>query len=122
MQMNPFSYRPTFQMGVRLIGLDVTLTNSLARAYGDFDFERGYFDLVVEVDAKEGQMEGYVKPLFRHIQVLSLRKDLKGDDPLTFFWEAVVGLTTGVLKNQGRDQFGTVVPMKGDLNGPRVDV
>ena len=36
MKFDPFSYRPTFQMATRLIGLDVTKTNDLARAYGKF--------------------------------------------------------------------------------------
>src|SRR5688572_18734542 len=47
MKLDPFSYRPTFQLAVRLLGLDVTKTNNLARAYGAFDFERGFFDLVI---------------------------------------------------------------------------
>src|SRR5207248_3276293 len=64
MKLDPFSYRPTFQMAVRLLGLDVTKINLLTRAYGAFDFEGGWFDLVIEVDAKEGLLEGYVKPMF----------------------------------------------------------
>ena len=63
MTLDPFSYRPTFHMAVRLLGLDVTKINDLALAYGKFDFKRGWFDLVIESDSKEGQMTGYVKPL-----------------------------------------------------------
>jgi hypothetical protein len=122
MKLNPFSYRPTFQLAVRLVGLDVTQVNSLSRAYGQFDFEHGYFDLVVELNAKEGEIEGYVKPLFRNVQVLSLKKDIQQDNVLQFFWEALVGLTTEVLKNQPRDQFGTLVPLRGSFEGPRTDL
>src|SRR5437899_926465 len=46
MTLDPFSYRPTFHMAVRLVGLDVTKVNDLALAYGKFDFKRGWFDLV----------------------------------------------------------------------------
>jgi hypothetical protein len=119
---DPSSYRPSFQLAVRLIGLDVTKTNALARAYGKFDFESGWFDLVVELDAKEGQLEGYVKPLFRNLKIFSMREDLARDNPLQAFWEALVGTATEVLKNQPRQQFGTVIPLTGDLNGPRTDV
>jgi hypothetical protein len=122
MKLNPFSYRPTFQLAVRLIGLDVTEVNALTQAYGKFDFERGYFDLVVELDSKEGAIEGYVKPLFRNIKVLSLEKDIPEDDVLTFFWEALVGLGTDILKNQPRDQFGTMIPLRGSFDGPKTDV
>lgn len=119
MKLDPSSYNPTFQMAVRLIGLDVTKTNDLARAYGAFDFEHGFFDLVVEMDCKEGQVEGYVKPLFRNLKVLSLKNDLKEDDVFHLFWEAVVGTVSEVLKNQKRDQVATVIPFKGDLTNPR---
>jgi hypothetical protein len=122
MKFDPFSYRPTFQLAVRLVGLDVTQTNALAKAYGSFDFERGFFDLVIEVNAKEGLLEGYIKPLFRHLTVLSLKKDIKEDNVLEFFWEALVGVGMEVFKNQPRDQVATLIPLTGDLNRPNMDV
>lgn len=122
MKLDPFSYRPTFQLAVRLLGLDVQKLNEVARHYGKFDFEAGWFDLVVEVDAKEGQLEGYVKPLFRNIRVFSLDPDIKEDNVVEFFWEALVGVATGVLKNAPRDQFGTVIPFRGDPGGQTPDL
>lgn len=116
MTLNPFSYRPTFHMAVRLLGLDVTKINDLALAYGKFDFKRGWFDLVIESDSKEGQMTGYIKPLFRNLQVFSLTKDLKDDNVLQFFWQALVGAVTRVLTNQARDQFGTLIPFTADYS------
>jgi hypothetical protein len=117
MTLDPFSYRPSFHMATRLLGLDVTKINDLARAYGKFDFKRGWFDLVIEVDAKEGQLTGYAKPLFRNLKVFSLGQDLKEDDVLQFFWQALVGAVTAVLKNQPRDQFGTLIPFSGNVSG-----
>jgi hypothetical protein len=117
MKLDPFSYRPTFHMAVRLLGLDVTKINDLAIAYGAFDFQRGWFDLVVEVDAKEGLLDGYVKPLFRDLKIFSLRHDIKTDNVLGFFWEALLGVTTGVVKNHPRDQFGTLIPFHGSTEG-----
>lgn len=122
MKMNPFSYRPTFHLAVRLLGLDVTKTNNLARAYGAFDFESGWFDLVIEMDVKEGLVEGYVKPLFRNLKVFSLTKDIREDNVLELFWEAMVGVATNLLKNPPRDQLATLVPFRGDMSGPRTDV
>lgn len=110
MTLDPFSYNPTFHMGLRLIGLDVTKVNDLALTYGKFDFKRGWFDLVVETDAKEGQLTGYVKPLFRNLKVFSLKQDIKEDNVLQFFWQALVGAATAVFKNQPHDQFGTLIP------------
>ena len=117
MVLDPFSYRPTFHLAVRLLGLDATKLNDLALTYGKFDFKRGWFDLVIEADAKEGQLTGYVKPLFRNLKVFSLKQDLKEDNVLQFFWQALVGVVTSVFKNHPRDQFGTLVPFSADASG-----
>lgn len=122
MKLNPFSYRPTFELAVRLLALDVTKTNALARAYGDFDFEKGWFDLVVELKSQEGAVEGYVKPIFRDLKVLSLRKDIREDNVLNFFWETLVGATAELLKNQPRNQFATLVPLRGTVEDTRTDI
>jgi hypothetical protein len=116
MTLDPFSYRPTFHMAMRLMGLDVTRINDLAKAYGKFDFEHGWFDLVVEADAQEGQMEGYVKPLFRELKIFSLSEDIKDENVLRVFWQALVGAATSIFKNHPRDQFGTLIPFTGDLS------
>ena len=123
MRLDPFSYNPHFHMAVRLLGLDVVRTNDLVRAYGQFQFRSGFFDLVMEAEARGGQIQGYVKPLFRQLSVFDLPQDLKYDkDPLQFFWQAILGVTTAVLKNQPRDQFATLVPFTGDASTPNIDL
>lgn len=117
MTLDPFSYRPSFKMALRILGLDVTRLNDLAKVYGKLDFEHGWFDLVIEADAKEGQMKGYVKPLFRDLQVFSWRNDLRDENVINVFWQALVGAATGLLKNRPRDQFGTLIPFQSDLSG-----
>jgi Domain of Unknown Function (DUF748). len=117
MTLDPFSYRPTFHMAVRLLGLDVTKLNDLALTYGKFDFKRGWFDLVIETDSKEGEITGYVKPLFRNLKIFSLKEDISEDNVLQFFWQALMGGLTTVLKNFPRDQFGTLIPFTADASG-----
>ena len=36
---------------------------------------------------------------------------------MQFFWQALVGGATGLLKNYSRDQFGTLIPFTGDMSG-----
>ena len=117
MTLDPFSYHPTFHLAVRLLGLDVTKLNDFARKFGKFDFKRGWFDVVLEADDKEGQLTGYVKPLFRNLKVFSLSADIKEDNVLQFFWQALVGGVTTAFKNFHRDQFGTLIPFTGDTTG-----
>lgn len=122
MTLDPFSYRPTFHLGLRLIGLDVTKINDLALAYGKFDFKRGWFDLVLEADSQEGRLSGYVKPLFRDLKVFSIKQDIKEDSVLRFFWQALVGAASEIFRNQPRNQLGTLIPFTGDAtNGTTTD-
>ncbi len=114
---DPFSYRPTFHLAMRMLGLDVTQLNDLALAYGKFDFKHGFFDLVVEAEANEGQISGYIKPLFRDLKVFSLSKDIKQDNVIEFFWQALIGAVTTIFKNHPRDQFGTLIPFTADATG-----
>lgn len=122
MTLDPFSYRPTFQMALRLLGLDLTKINDLALSYGKFDFERGWLDLVIEADSKEGQITGYVKPLFRNPKIFSLTEDIKDENVLELFWQALVGGVTNLFKNQPRDQFGTMIPFSGNAAGTTTDI
>ncbi|HEX8322668.1 MAG TPA: DUF748 domain-containing protein [Tepidisphaeraceae bacterium] len=119
-KFNPFSYRPTFQLALRLLRLDVAKLNPFTKAYGDFDFENGYFDLVVEMNSREGMLDGYAKPLFRDLQIFGAR-DFKGNI-FNAFYQALLGVGEFTLQNQPRDQFGTNIPIGGILNAPSPDL
>jgi hypothetical protein len=115
MMLDPFSYRPTFRLTTRILGLDVTRINDLARAYGNLDFRAGWFDFVLEVDVKEGQLTGYAKPLFRNLEAFTIPEDLQ-PNPVQILWEAIAGAAIKLLENQPREQFGTLIPFSGDLS------
>ncbi len=121
LRFDPSTYRPTFELALRALGIDVTELDGLARAYGNVDFESGFFDLVVQMKAEHGQVEGYLKPLFRNLQVFDPASDL-GLDLVETFWEALVGLGGTAFENRFRDQLGTVIPLRGDLDDPNVDL
>jgi hypothetical protein len=117
MSLDPFSYRPTFHLATRILGLDVTSMNDLAMAYGKWDFKHGWLDFVLEMEAREGRFSGYAKPLFRNLEVFSLEEDLEQGNVIQLFWQAIVGATVALLTNPPRDQFGTLIPFSGDFSG-----
>jgi hypothetical protein len=122
MKLDPFSYNPTFQLGLRLVGLDITTTNPLIETYGGFNVKRGLFDLVVDVDCKEGEINGYVKPLFRNMIIFNLVQDVKEDNNVVqVFWQAIVGGASAMITNYNRQQLGTLIPFTGQLSGPQID-
>ena len=83
--------------------------------------KRGFFDLVVDIDCKEGLLSGYIKPFFRNMVIFDLVQDVKEDDAPRAFWQAVVGATAAILTNYNRDQLATLIPFTGQLSGPQVD-
>jgi hypothetical protein len=121
MDLDPSAYRPHFDLAARLLDFDVTQLNSLTKAYGKFDFEAGTSDFVVELSARNGTIDGYAKPLFRNLVVVTW-EDVETDDPLELFWEAVVGVAQEVFQNQPRTQFGTRLSISGDLTNPKTSV
>jgi hypothetical protein len=121
MSLDPHAYRPTFDLALQLLDLDLRKLNPLAVAYGDFDFEEGTFDFVVELSAKNGLIDGYAKPLFRNAKVISLR-DVKEDNPLQVLWEAMASVVGEVFENKEREQFGTRITISGELDNPRTSI
>ena len=77
---------------------------------------------MIETDSKEGQVSGYVKPLFRNLKVFSLKQDIQEDNVLQFFWQALIGTGVAIFKNQPRDQFGTLIPFTGSEIGTQPDI
>lgn len=119
-KFDPFSYKPSFQLALRLLRLDVAELNPFTKAYGDFDFENGYFDLVVELNSREGFLDGYAKPLFRNLEIFGA-SDFKGNI-FNAFYQALLGAGEFVLQNQPRDQFGTNIPISGIMDAPAPDL
>jgi hypothetical protein len=66
---------PSFDIGVRVEEVDVTKLNDIFRAYGRFDVSAGRFYFYSELDAKDGAVTGYVKPLFKDLKVYDTQQD-----------------------------------------------
>ncbi|BAM02600.1 AsmA family protein [Phycisphaera mikurensis] len=120
--LDPFSWKPTFELRMRMLGLDVTEVNGLARVYGGLDFNAGRFDLTLEASAEQGLIEGTVQPLFRGLDVFSLSQDAADGDPLNAAYQALVGSVAELLENQERDQFGTRVAFEASSEGLGLNV
>jgi hypothetical protein len=113
---DPFSNWEDFDIDLRMTGLDLTKLNDFSNAYAKFDFKAGTGDLVLEVDARDSQLDGYIKPLLRNVEVFDVEQDIKNEDKGLFrgLWEAVVGGSEDILKNQSKDQFATRVELSGN--------
>ena len=121
-RFDPFTDWEDFQFSLRVTGVELTKLNDFSNAYGNFDFAGGTGDLVVEVEAKDAQLDGYIKPLLRDVEVFNFEQDVENEDKGFFrgIWEAVVGGGQEVLQNQRKDQFATRVELNGSTKNTDV--
>lgn len=114
---DPFLDFQDFEMRLRATEIDLPRFNDLSSAYGKFDFKGGSGDLVIEASATDGQLDGYIKPLLRDVDIFDWQQDVTAEDKgiLRSAWEAIVGAGENILKNQRRNQFATRVPLSGSL-------
>lgn len=62
---DPFSDFDDFKFRLRATGIELRKLNDFASAYGKFDFNAGHGDVVIEAQAENGRLNGYIKPLLR---------------------------------------------------------
>jgi hypothetical protein len=107
-----------FEFRMRARKIELKRMNDFASAYGKFDFNAGHGDVVIEAEANKGRLKGYIKPLLRDVDVFNWQQDVENEKKGLFrsVWEALVGGTETVLKNQGKKQFATRVELSGSVH------
>ncbi|HDS1684023.1 TPA: DUF748 domain-containing protein [Pseudomonas putida] len=115
---DPFSDFDDFEFRLRATGIELRRLNDFSSAYGKFDFNAGHGDLVIEAQAEDGRLHGYIKPLLRDVDVFDWQQDVENKNKNIFrsVWEALVGASETVLKNQPKNQFATRVELSGSVH------
>lgn len=108
---------PDFNLKVAVEGASLPSINELLRAYGKFDVAKGTFSLYSEVTVHNGRIDGYVKPLFKDVQVYDPQQD-KDKPPLKKLYEKIVGGVSHLLENHPRAQVATVADLSGPISQP----
>lgn len=108
---------PDFDLNLRIESTDMTLMNDLLRSYGKFDVVAGSFSFYSELKARDGRIDGYVKPLFKGMNVYDRRQD-RDKSAFRKVYEMLVGGVAGLLRNRERKQVVTVATVSGRLDQP----
>jgi hypothetical protein len=121
--LDPFEAKPTFDLDATMRKVPLKSLNDFLKAYGKLDVEAGTMDVYVEVAAKDGKFDGYLKPLLSDVKVLRLDKEVKQDkdSPLEIAWEAIIGGAKGLLENKKTEKVATRIPVAGTFDDPKVD-
>lgn len=111
-----------FSFTLRVLRIQLTKLNDLARAYAGLDFASGHGDFVMELNARDGQLRGYAKPLFQNMKIFSWKQDVEEnkENPFRVAWEAIVNGVTWIFKNHQVDQFATRVPIRGRIDNSKI--
>ena len=118
----PHEKQPDFHLRLRLIQLQVQRLRDFLRAYTVVDPKSGTLDVVAELDAHDGGVQGYLKPLFHDLQLIRGDQLKEEKDPVHFVVDAVGSVFNLLFQNQSKDQLATVIPIRGRLDQPGVDV
>jgi hypothetical protein len=115
----PAKPTPNVDLRAEITDVDMTRMNDLWKAYGKFDVVAGEFSFFSELHVQDGMMSGYVKPLFKDMNVYDPAQDRK-KSIVRRAYEAVVGAVSTVLENKPRDEVATRVDVSGRIDNPRV--
>lgn len=114
---DPLGRPDSFSFRMRILDIDLTRVNPLAQAYAALDFESGNGEFVIELEARDGQLSGYAKPLLQDLRIFSWRSDVEesSKNPFRIAWEAVAGGVARLFRNAPADQFATRIEIRGEL-------
>jgi hypothetical protein len=119
MRANVLKQVPDMDLDLRFENVNMTALNDFFGAYAKVDIEKGVFNLYSELAVNDGNITGYVKPLFNDLKVVDWKEDK--EQPVKLIWESMVGFLAEIFENQREDQFATRVPLEGqiaDVNTP----
>ena len=114
----PETSGPDFDIDVRIDDTQLRVMNDLLRAYGKFDVTGGWFSFYSQLRVKDRQIVGYVKPLFRDMDVYDARQD-RDKSLFRKLYEGVVGGVAKLLENTPRDEVATKTTVSGRIDNPR---
>ena len=104
---------PDFDLQAAIDDTPMTTMNDLFRSYGKFDVVAGKFSFFSELKVAHGTIQGYVKPLFRDMQVYDQRQDAE-KSLFRKLYERLVDGVASLLENRERKEVAT----KADISGP----
>lgn len=119
---DPLGNAADFTFKLRVLQIELTRLNDLARAYAKLDFASGNGDFVMELDARDGSLDGYAKPLFHDMKIFSWKQDVEQEheNPFEVAWQALAQGITSIFTNHKKDQFATRVPISGRIDDKKI--
>jgi hypothetical protein len=117
--LDPYAAKPTFTADAKLEKLDARELYAFLEKEAQLHAEKGVVNVYAELNAKNGVLKGGVKPILENIEVGTSSKDL-GKRLKAFLADTAVEMFTDDVP--GRDAVATVIPIRGTVGGPDVQL
>lgn len=120
---DPLSHFGDFSYQLQVTGIQLTRANALAQAYAGLDFAGGSGDFTMQLEASNGQLDGYAKPIFHDLKIFSWKQDVVQDrkGPIKLAYQALAQGVVSLFENHANDQFATRVPISGRIDDKQLD-
>jgi hypothetical protein len=117
--VNPFADQLEFAGNAAIRGWKVAELYEFEKAAADVHTPQGTLDLFAEFTAKNGSINGGVKPVLKNVEVRPAKDDFGTELKA---WVADKALDLFSDRVPGRNAVATVVPIKGSLDDPKAQV
>jgi len=114
---HPETKSPNFDLAVKIDDTQLTTMNDLLRAKANVDVTSGVFAFYSELNVRNNQVDGYVKPLFRDVKVYDPQQD-RNKPVLNQIYQGVVGGIAKLLENPKTEDVATKASVKGPIENP----
>lgn len=120
-KLDPLAAGPTYELNTSLTNVDMVALNPFLRSYAKVDVEKGNFSMFTSVASADGKYDGFIKVLFKNLDVFAWEKE-RQKNVVEIFWQAIVGTLTAGFKNHPHDQLATQIPISGSYTNSHVGV
>lgn len=120
MKINILKVVPDFDLNAQLENVNIPALNDFFKAYAGVDVEQGTVSAYSEIALIDKELTGYFKPVTKDLKILKWSKEDGG--LLGKVYEAIVGLGANIIENQSKDQVGTKIPIKGNIDNVQIGV
>jgi uncharacterized protein involved in outer membrane biogenesis len=120
-RLRPKGKSPNFDLQLAVDQSELKALNPLLKAYIGADVVAGQFSFYSEIAVRNGSINGYVKPLFKDVDVYDPKQDRK-KGIFTKLYEGILGGLAWMLENRPREEVATTTKISGKLSDPETSV
>jgi Domain of Unknown Function (DUF748) len=110
---------PAVNLKLAIQNTDMPSMNDILRAFGGFDVAAGQFSVFSQVAVKDGNIDGYVKPIFANLKVYDYQRD-KNTSVLHQAKELAIGGASHLFRNRSTEDVAADIDLKGKLTSPEI--